>query len=909
MTPAPIRYEFSPQPLLWLAASFGTGICISSIIFANFKLLFILSGLSASAVAYFCRRNQFKVATLILLFCFFCAGVAAGSSERGSRSGPQSIRQLYDSGTLSANDPVEVSGLIVREPEPAPDGSYLTLNIEKIEIRGTETKAQGTIGLWTTTAKPEFQSEYALLDLRYGTRIRVMTQLDREERFRNPGVISRKAVLDRQGLDATGVIKNPLLVERLGDERVFLPLSLAYEWRATVLDKIHRTFSAETAGVLEAALLGNQFELSKNMADRFRASGTFHVLVISGFHIAIMGLVIFWLVSQFTQKRILQFLIPVIILWTFTIAVGAGPSIVRAAIVFTLLSFGPIVHRQAGSLNGLGAAGLLLLVFYPSNIFDPSFQLTFLSVLSIVVIAWPIIKGLSSIGEWRPSSETPYPPLCPRWLLITAEVMYWSDHKWQKEKSQSIYSFQLFKSPLAGTLERLHLQPLLRLIVSSVIVSLAVQIALLPLEVIYFHRFLLASPVINLAIGPLMAVLFAVSIVAMMIALGSGGVAHWFVFATEKVCWLMAHLVDPFNAIGITSVRIPHYTGLSSCVYSLYFLPLLLLGLALHRWRPLRPATSPVIRSRLLRPVLLVTTSMSVQLLLIIFHPFSARASEGLLRIDFLDVGQGDSALVTMPDGTTLLIDGGGKPSMRPKTSDTKTSEEGEPFYPDVRGIGDAVVSEFLWNRGLDHVDYILATHADADHIDGLSDIANNFDVRSAIVARYPSDDPEFIRFHRTMKQNRIPIEVLTRGAALDFGAVHADVLWPEPSDDADAPSQNNDSLVLRLRYGDRVFILTGDMERGAEGALLGRNEDLKCDVIKIGHHGSNTSSTQEFVDATQAKFAIISVGLRSPFGHPRPEVLERWKASGARTLTTGVKGTISVTTDGNRLDVETFVK
>jgi competence protein ComEC len=869
----------------------------------------ILSCLSASAVFYFCRRHQFKVATLTLLFCFFCGGVAAGSSERGDRSGPKSLRQLYDSGTLSANYPVELSGVIVRAPEPAPEGSYLTLEIENIEIRGTETKTRGTVGLWTTTAKPEFQHEYALLDLRYGTRIQVMTQLDREERFRNPGVISRKAVLDRQGLDATGVIKNPLLVERLGDERVFLPLSLAYEWRAMLLDQIHRTFSAETAGVLEAALLGNQFELSKNMADRFRESGTFHALVISGFHIAIMGLVIFWLVSQFTEKRILQFLIPVVIVWTFTVAVGAGPSIVRAALVFILFSFGPIVHRQTGSLNGLGAAGLILLVFYPSSVFDPSFQLTFLSVLSIVVIAWPLIKGLSTIGEWRPTSETPYPPLCPRWLRITAEALYWSDRKWQKEQSQSIYRFQLFKSPLAGKLERLHLQALLRLIVSSVIVSLAVQLALLPLEVIYFHRFSLASPVINLAIGPLMAILFAVSIMAMLIALGSGAVAHWFVFATEKICWLMAHLVDPFNAVGLTSVRIPHYTGLSSCVYAFYFVPLLLLSLALHSWRPLRLEASPLARSRFLRPVPLVTTTLAALLLLLIFHPFSAKASDGLLRIDFLDVGQGDSALVTMPDGTTLLIDGGGKPSMRPKTSDTNASEEGEPFYPDVRGIGDAVVSEFLWNRGLDHVDYILATHADADHIDGLNDIASNFEVRSAIVARYPSDDPEFIRFHRTMKHNRIPIEVLTRGAVLDFGAVHADVIWPEPTDDPDAPSQNNDSLVLRLRYGDRVFLLTGDMERGAEGALLGRNEDLKCDLIKVGHHGSNTSSTQEFVDATQAKLAIISVGLRSPFGHPKPDVVERWKASGARTLTTGANGTISVSTDGKRLDIETFVK
>jgi competence protein ComEC len=159
------------------------------------------------------------------------------------------------------------------------------------------------------------------------------------------------------------------------------------------------------------------------------------------------------------------------------------------------------------------------------------------------------------------------------------------------------------------------------------------------------------------------------------------------------------------------------------------------------------------------------------------------------------------------------------------------------------------------------------------------------------------------------MKHNRIPIEVLNRGSVLDFGPVHADVIWPEPTDDADAPSLNNDSIVLRLRYGSRVFLLTGDMERGAEGALLGRNENLECDVVKVGHHGSDTSSTQEFVDATHAKFAVISVGLRSPFGHPKPDVVERWKESGARTMTTGERGTISFVTDGKSLQLETFIK
>jgi len=146
------------------------------------------------------------------------------------------------------------------------------------------------------------------------------------------------------------------------------------------------------------------------------------------------------------------------------------------------------------------------------------------------------------------------------------------------------------------------------------------------------------------------------------------------------------------------------------------------------------------------------------------------------------------------------------------------------------------------------------------------------------------------------------------RQAVLKFGAVQADVIWPEPTNDADAPSRNNDSLVVRLRYGDRVFLLTGDMEKGAENVLLENGEDLKCDVIKVGHHGSATSSTQGFIDATHPAFAVISVGLKSPFGHPKKEVVDRWKASGAQTVTTGERGTITFITDGKSLTMESFV-
>ncbi len=154
-----------------------------------------------------------------------------------------------------------------------------------------------------------------------------------------------------------------------------------------------------------------------------------------------------------------------------------------------------------------------------------------------------------------------------------------------------------------------------------------------------------------------------------------------------------------------------------------------------------------------------------------------------------------------------------------------------------------------------------------------------------------------------------MPVYKVGRGDVFSFGATTLQVLWPLRADNPDAPSANNDSVVLRVRYGQRTFLLTGDIEKEAEAALVSNENELASDVVKVAHHGSKTSSTQMFVDATRPKLAIISVGLTSPFGHPRPEIVERWRASGAEVLTTGRRGTITVSTDGVDLQTETFVR
>src|SRR3989442_13759789 len=160
-----------------------------------------------------------------------------------------------------------------------------------------------------------------------------MTMLERTDSFRNAGVSSFTEYLDRKGYDATGFVKSPLLIERLENTRVFLPLAWLYEWRRNLQAEIDSRFSKETAGVLDAALLGNRYNLSHSTAERFREGGTFHVLVISGLHISFIGGLVFLISRKITKKRPWQFALSTPALWSYAIAVGAQSFVFLAALM------------------------------------------------------------------------------------------------------------------------------------------------------------------------------------------------------------------------------------------------------------------------------------------------------------------------------------------------------------------------------------------------------------------------------------------------------------------------------------------------------------------------------------------------------------------------------------------------
>ncbi len=877
--------QFSFYPLVQLAAALATGIFVANKLNSkpNFWIAFGIAFTLAALVSACTNRRQ--TGLTIIIATFFAGGSLASVELNRSQEG--TLKSLIENSKVVAN----VTGTLEQHPEYAFDRMYLTLRVESVSIDDQETVATGLVTLLAPFRNESTRDYYHQLNLAYGDRVVVKTTLDRTDNYRNPGVSTLTEYLDRSGFDASGLIRSPNSIIHVERNNRLRPLRILYRLRESIQREIDKKFSTETAGVLDAALLGNRYNLSKNASERFREGGTFHVLVISGLHISFIGGLILLISRRLTRRRVVQFICSSGLVWLYTLAVGAQSSVARAALMFTFVALGSVLFRQASALNGLGAATLILLVKNPNDLFDPSLQLTLLSVFAIVAVAWPLLSSLRSIGRWYPKRTSPYPPFCSRELKTFCEALYWRDLKWRQEMERHVHHYRLFKTPLAALLEKLHLQSLLRYVFEGLVVSISVQIVLLPLLIVYFHRVTFASLVLNFVVSGLLALLAFVAAAALLLSTLSSALAVPLFWLADGITWLMVHSVDPFSRLGMLSLRLPEYSGYSTWVYFLYYLPLVVLVSLLQHWHPLYGPTT--------RRTGVASFAMCSQLLLIlvvVIHPFSAARADGVLRVDFLDVGQGDSALITMPDGTTLLVDGGGRPVFG--------SKDGLQREPQGRSIGERVVSEYLWWRGLSSVDYVLATHADADHIEGLNDVVRNFSVRSAIVGRSPTDNADYACFVQSLKSTGTSLQIIQAGDVLTFGSVTATVIWPHPTSATNA-SENNDSVVLKLSYGDRTILLTGDIEKETEAQLVTR--DLKVDVVKVPHHGSRTSSTDGFVAATSPRFAIISVGQTSMFNHPHAEIVERWKKSGAEVLTTGASGTITVRTDGRTISVAKF--
>jgi competence protein ComEC len=916
----------------------------------------------------FIAGKKDAAATFALLISFAAMGALLSANERNSIDGFR-LKHLFDEGVITPDDPVEITGVLLLPPEPAPGAYYLDIESEELRLRNEVKAATGCVRLILPLADGETANEFQSLALDYGSRVRALVRLERARSYNNPGSPDFNEFLERRGYDLKGTIKSPLLIEPVGRAPVGKLQGALYHLRLALMSALDARFKQPVAGTLKAMLVDNRYFLDQQAIERLRESSTFHVISISGMHVGIIAWALLGLgnvlgsavrYSSLNKRRMLQAIITLFVLWCYAVMVGLAPPVTRAASMISVGLIGPLLFRRAASINTVALAGFVMLALKPALVADPGFQLSFVAVAAIVTLALPVIDKLRAIGNWRPTSRTPYPPSCPRALRTFAEAIFWNERKFYKEMRRAPVRYRVDKAPVAHLLVRLRVQPLIRGAALLAITSIAIQLSTFPLMALYFNRAAPVGILLNVVAGLLTGLMMLAAIAAIILAPAGMWIAAKLVWITTGAHSLLVNSIVPFANIPGSTFRVAHYEEPQSIIYALYFVPLVMLVILIDKWHPVvrlfpadrtagsdtvtipaGPGTSRKLAANESAAVDVspnisgprVTTSLrdlkasvsgfiglsaslcvlSLFLSLIVAARPVASLQDKTLTIHFLDVGQGDSALVVFPRGATMLVDAGGdigfdrraedhSESARP-ASGSDAQEGGEEieagFNDSAFSVGEAVVSRFLWSQGRTQLDYVLATHADADHIGGLSDVVKNFRVGEALVGHAPAIDSEYDRFARAVARQNITLSSLSAGERFDIEGVTVEVLWPPPASDSSATSRNNDSVVLRFVYGSAAILLAGDIEREAEDALVQSSVDLRADVLKVPQHGSKTSSTESFIDRVQPRCAVISVGERSRFGHPHAVVTERYFSRGVRLFQIGRDGMITVKTDG----------
>jgi competence protein ComEC len=880
-------------PALAITVSFASGIALGLQAFvrenssgrAEMFTGFALAALALLTAGLLASKGRLLAAGLLALFSWLTLGVLA-ARVAGQAKPADHVLALAESGAIDLNSPLRWHGRLRDAPVQLPWGWSYDLQLKSVEARGVLLPVSGGLRLSFSSGPEEHPP-----DLHLGDRVAVLAEARLPETFRDEGAFDRRAYLAQQNIDVIAALRAPELLEL----EAAGPSTLASR-----LARIRRSFRTELdtllprnpscAGILRAMLLGDRSFVERPEALDFQKTGVFHVLVVAGLHVGAFAATLFWLGRRLKLTVIWIALCTIVLIAFYVAMVEQRPPVLRAALMTMAVALGRIFFRRVDLLNSAAMAALILLIAKPLELRDSSFHLTFIAIGCIAGLAAP----------WLERTVQPFLRALQGWREVardTAHEPHIIQFRIDLRSALARLSAMLpgpFARPATGGLIA-ALRASLR-VWELFILTLVLQIGLLPWMARDFHRVTLSGPFTNLVAVPLTGILVPLGFLTLIIGAAFPALGKILAGVLALLTSLLTAAVRWFAGLPHGSYRIP---GPPLALTVIFAGLVVLLAATLRRSPPrrLKVPLSPVSWSRWLQGSALAAFLAVARM--VALYPFPPKWNKGQLELTVLDVGQGDALFLVSPAGRTMLIDAGG----------ALQAFGGRPQLNSV-DPGEDAVSSYLWWRGFKHIDVVALTHAHQDHLGGMTAVLQNFSVGELWISR-EALSAALARLETLARERGIAIRTESRGQSFSWDGAEGQFFWPEADSARNpAPAANDDSLVLRLQYKGASLMLPGDAEKQAEYQMLSENppESLRADVLKIGHHGSKNSSTPELLAAVRPHLALISAGRENPYGHPSPELLQRLEDAGVRVLRTDRNGAIHVLADGRQFRVTCFI-